>query len=67
MLKKFNLQNPLVAVIINFGKSGRINDSKIHHAVKCNPEPRRRWIASEVYDETGRQTVQLDIFFLWGN
>ena len=66
MLKKCNLQNPLVAVIINFGKLRRINDSKIYHAVKCNPEPRRRWIAPEVYDETGSQTVQLDIFFFGG-
>ena len=48
--------------MIDFGKSRRINDPKIYDAVKCNPEPRRRWIAPEVYDETGRQTVQLDIF-----
>ena len=66
MLKKCNLQNPLVAVIIFFGKSGRINDLKIYHAVKCSPEPRRRWIAPEVYDETGRQTVHLDICFFGG-
>ena len=61
MAKKFNLQNPPVAVIIDFGKSRRINDPKTYHAVKCNPEPRRRWKAPEVYDRrTGRQTVQPD-------
>ena len=30
--------------------------------MRCNPEPRLRWIAPEVYDRTGRQTVQPDIF-----
>ena len=53
-----------VLTVIDFGKSRRINDPKIYHAVKCNPEPRRRWIAPEVYDGTGRQTVQPDIFSL---
>ena len=46
--KKYDLQNPPVAVIIDFGKSRRINDPKIYHAVKCNPEPRLRCIAREV-------------------
>ena len=64
MVKKCNLQNPPVAVIIDFEKSRRINDPKIYHAVKCNPEPRRLWIALEVYDGTGGQTVQPDIFSL---
>ena len=53
-----------VLTVIDFGKSRRINDPKIYHAVKCDPEPRRRWIAPEVYDGTGRQTVQPDIFSL---
>ena len=53
-----------VLTVIDFGKSRRINDPKIYHAVKCNPEPRRRWIAPEVYDGTGLQTVQPDIFSL---
>ena len=62
MVKKCNLQNPPVAVITDFVR--RINDPKMYHAVTCNPEPRRRWIAPEVYNETGRQTVQADIFSL---
>ena len=64
MVKKYDLENPPVAVIIDFGKSRRINDPKIYHSVKRNPEPRRRWIAPEVYGGTGRQTVQPDIFSL---
>ena len=57
MVKKCDLQNPPVAVVIDFGKSRRINDPKI----KSNPEPRCRWIAPEVYDRrTGCQTVQPD-------
>ena len=39
MVKKCNLQNPPVVVIIDFGKSRRINEPKIYHSVKCNPEP----------------------------
>ena len=35
-----------------------------YHAVKCNPELRRRWIVPEVYDGTECQTVQPDIFSL---
>ena len=50
--------------MIDFGKSRRINYPKIYHAVKCNSELRRRWIAPEVYGGTGRQTVQPDIFSL---
>ena len=37
MVKKINLQNPPVAIIIDFVR--RINDPKMYHAVKCNPEP----------------------------
>ena len=55
--KKCNLQNPPVAVIIDFRQSRRINDPKIYHAVNCNPKTRRCWIAPEVYDEIGCQTV----------
>ena len=53
-------------VIIDFGKPRRLNDPKIYYAVKCNPEPRRPWVAPDVYDETERQTVQPDIFFFGG-
>ena len=38
MVKKCDLENPPVAVIIDFGKSRRINDPKIYHSVTCNPE-----------------------------
>ena len=63
--KKCDLRKPSVAVIIDFGKSRRINDPKIYcSVVKCNPEPRGRWIAPEIFDGTGRQTVQSDIFSL---
>ena len=41
MVKKCNLQNPPVAVIIDFGKSRKINDPKIYHAVKYNPDSTR--------------------------
>ena len=64
MVKKCDLENPPVAVMIDFGKSRRINDPNIYHSVTCNPEPRRCWIAPYIYDGTGRQTVQPDIFSL---
>ena len=63
-VKKCNLQNPPVAVTIDFGKSRKTNDPKIYCLVKCNPEPRRRWIAPEIFYGTERQTVQSDIFSL---
>ena len=64
MVKKCNRQKHPVAVIIDFGKSRRINDLKRYRSVKCNPEPRHRWIALEIHDGTGRQTVRSDIFSL---
>ena len=63
---KCDLQKPPVAIIFDFGKSRRINDPNIYCSVKCNPEPRRRWIATKIFYGTGHQTVQSDIF-LWGN
>ena len=66
MVKKCNLQNPPVAVIIDFGKSRKINDPKIYCSVKGNPEPRRRWIESEIFYGTEHQQFSR-IFFLWGN
>ena len=62
--KKCDLQKPPVAVIIDFGKSRRINDPNIYCSVKCNPEPRHRWIAPEIFYGAGCQTVQSDIVSL---
>ena len=61
---KCDLQKPPVAIIFDFGKSRRINDPNIYCSVKCNPEPRRRWLATKIFYGTGRQTVQSDIFSL---